>query len=184
MKKLLLTIITLYTYIQGATVEDVIKWYKNHQYEKVCSSEITHTLYNRYKSNENFVNMYAASCLKTDMINRLSQPIIHLRKTMRSRTNALYYSTVLYQKKLLYHAVIDGLNTIPKDIPTTEYILSRVYDMYARNDYKKQGNTFIFTDKKFSKTYKMYIQNASDGFKKLVIESYKDNKKIKTRLYW
>ncbi len=183
MKKILFFVF-LTVYIQAASLDDVIQWYKAKEYKKVCSSEVKYRLYPKHQNDENFVNMFASSCLKTDMINRLSIPITHLRKTKKSRANALYYTTVLYQKKLLHHAVIDGLDTIPSDIPTTEYILSRVYDMYARKEYIKEDDTFIFFDKKYSKTYKMYIKNDSDGFTKLAIESYKDGQMIKTRLYW
>lgn len=183
MKKILFTLLAINIFAQAASLNDIMRWYKNKQYDKVCSNIVTSKYYYRYKSNENFVNMYAHACLETDMINRLSIPIVHLRKTKQSRANALYYTTVLYQKKLLHHAVVDGLESIPKDMPTTNHILSYIYDKYAKKDYKRVDKFYIF-DEGLPKYYKMYTRKDSDGFTKLVIETYEDGKKIKKRLYW
>ncbi len=166
-------------------LENISNWYKNKEFEKICSDEVASKLYYKYRKDEDFVNVYAYACLQTDMINRLADPITKLRKTKQARANALYYATILYQKKLLHHAVIDSINKLPNNLPTTEYILSKIYDMYVNNEYKKVGNVYFFTDKDDKNiAYKMYIKNDKDGFTKLVIQTFENEKKIKTRLYW
>lgn len=183
MKNIFFLLMALNLFAQDTTLNDIINWYNDKNFKKVCSNIVTSKYYYKYNSNEEFINMYAHSCLQTDMINRLSLPIIHLRKTKQSRANALYYTTVLYQKKLLHHAVVDGLEWVPRDLPSTNYILSYIYDKYAKKDYKKVDEIYYF-DENMPISYKMRTRHDSDGFTKLVLESYKDGKKIKTRLYW
>lgn len=184
-KKILFLLLVLGAHISAASLEDIWQWYNNKEYHKVCSNSVTATDYFRYNKDENFINMYAHACLETDMINRLARPIIQLRKSKESRANASYYTTILYQKKLLYNALIDNLDILPKNLPSTNYILSKVYDDYVNQKYEKKDGAYLFKDAQDSSyMYKLSIKKDNDGFIKLVLETFKDGTIIKTRMYW
>jgi len=88
--------------VQASISLDTIRqWYSNGEYEKVCSYEVT-AIYETYTDNEEFVNMYGHACVETDMISRTVNPINKLIRSPQTRANAVYFATVLYQKKLLY----------------------------------------------------------------------------------
>lgn len=171
--------------LSATTLGDIWAWYNNKEYSKVCSSQVSSVEYFKYNSDENFINMYAHACLETDMINRLSRPIIQLRKSKEARANASYYATILYQKKLLYNALIDGVDILPKNLPHTDYILSKVYNDYTNQNYEEKDGAYFFKDTTNSSyMYKLFVKKDSDGFTKLVIQTIKNGTIIKTRMYW
>lgn len=182
--KLVLVLIFLAINSFGATLKNLWQWYDEKQYDKICTNQISQNEYFDYNYDENFVNMYAFSCLQIDMINRLSKPIIQLRKTKKSRANALYYTTILYQKKILLHALVDGFDNFPTNLPNTKYILSKIYNLFAKKQYTKQGNIYIFKNNNNAQEYRLYTRKDSDGYTKLVLESIKNGILTKTRLYW
>lgn len=184
MKKIVSILVLVSICSYATSLKTIYKWYNAEKYSKICSNKISNKEYYRYNDDENFVNIYADSCLKTDMINRLAIPITQLRKTKSARANALYYTTVIYQKKLLHHALIDGLSDVPNNLPTTSYILSKIYDKFANKDYKKDGDKYLFEDGNSTVSYKLYTRKDDDGYEKLVLKTMKDGKSIKTRLYW
>lgn len=184
MKKVFLISMFMIINLNATSLEILWQWYNSKQYEKICTSEVGQNDYFKYNYDEDFINMYAYSCLQTDMLNRLAIPIIQLRKTKKSRANSLYYSTILYQKKVLYHALLDGFKNLPENLPDTHYVLSKIYNFFIKNRYIKQGNIYIFEDRHNALKYRLYIKKDDDGFKKLVLESIKNGILTKKRLYW
>lgn len=184
MKKIIFIFLFAYMHLNAASQEQIWNWFEDKQYDKVCSNSVTSSEYYKYKNDEDFVNAYAFSCLQTDMINRLSMPIIQLRKSKNSRANALYYSTVIYQKKILQYALADGFTNLPKDLPSTEYILSKIYDRFVNHDYEQQDNVYIFKEQNSNISYKLFSKKFNDGFTKIVLQTLNNNEIIKTRLYW
>lgn len=180
--RLLIILVFLSLNLYSASLKDLWGWYNNKEYNKVCSTQISQNEYFKYNKDEDFINMYAYSCLQTDMINRLARPIMQLRKTKKSRANALYYTTVLYQKKILHHAIVDGFNELPTNLPNTQYILSKIYNLFAKKDYIKDKNTYIFELN--NQEYRLFPKKYSDGYTKLVLQSVKNGIITKTRLYW
>lgn len=184
MKKIFFILTILAVHLQSASLKELWQKYDEKKYDEVCSNSVSSKEYYRYNYDENFINMFAYSCLQTDMINRLAVPITQLRKTKESRANALYFATVLYQKKLLHHALVDGLDTFPTGLPTTKYILSKIYDKFTKKEYNKKDNKYIFKDEGTPYTYELYTRYDSDGFTKLVLKTFENGTVIKTRLYW
>lgn len=160
---------------------DMIRnWYTQGEYEKVCSYEVT-AMYETYTDNEEFVNMYGHACVETDMISRTVNPINKLIRSPQTRANAVYFTTILYQKKLLYHAFVDNVDISYMRLPRTEHILSIIFDHYVTGDFTKDGDTYIFKQDDF--THRLHVEQ-SGGIYKLIVQSYKDDKLIKTRAYW
>lgn len=163
------------------SLETIRGWYENGEYNKVCSYEVT-ALYEKYTDNEEFVNMYGHSCVETDMISRIVNPINKLVRSPETRANAVYFATVLYQKKLLYQALVDKVDISYIRLPRTEHILSTIFDNFVIENFTKEKDEYIFVDDE--KTHRVKVVKSPEGLFKIMIKTFKDEKLIKTRAFW
>lgn len=174
----LILAITLYADIK----RDMFNLYQNKKYEDVCSMGFDH--FQQNKRDEEFVSLYAFSCLNSDYIDRLAIPISVLKFTKESRANSAYFSVILMQKKLLYHALLDNYDLSSYVLPTTDYVLSKVFELYAQLGKHKPRTFYLFEDPKNPKiTYKLYL---SHDYKvtQMVIEEFYDSIALKHHIYW
>lgn len=156
--------------------------YQDKQYEEACREGLK--VFQTYKEDEEFISLYAFSCLYADYIDRLAIPISILKDSEEARSNAAYFSVILMQKKLLYHSLIDGYKLAELKLPTTDHILSIVYDLYVRADHERKRSHYTFKDKHNDKIfYKLYLQNSNDT-QKMVIEEYYDTIMTHRHIYW
>lgn len=163
---------------------DLAQFYKDYQdknYLKACKKGVN--IFNRYKQDENYLTVYSFACLKSDMIDRLAVPVTGLRLSKEARANASYFSAILLQKKILYHAVIDDVDISSLKLPTTNFVLSRVFDMYINKEYVLKDETYLFEDLQKGLEYKMYVVQTQ-RFQKLIIEQYKDTQLINSHEYF
>jgi len=168
--------------LYGDVKEDMLKHYKNNNYEEACN--LGHYNLNANKSDENYLSLYAFSCLKSDYLTRLLTPMSLLKRTPESRANSAYFSTIIMQKKLLYHALIDGKDLSMLNFPTTDYVLSKVFDLYVKLAKHKARAFYMFEDPDDKRlTYKLYLKKG-DKFTKMIIEEYYDKIYVKNHAYW
>jgi len=162
--------------------QNMLTLYQNKKYENVCS--IGFDNFKKYKRDEEFVSLYAFACLNADFIDRLTIPIAVLKYTPEARANSAYFSVILMQKKLLYHALIDNYDLSSLKLPTTDYILSKVFDFYVKLGVHEKRDFYLFEDEKDEKlTYKLYI-TKDKKLKKIVIEEFYDTINVKRHVYW
>jgi len=160
----------------------MLQLYQNEEYTKACN--MGHDYFNKYKKDEAYSSLYGFSCLKSDYIDRLSQPITSLKRSKSARKNAAYFATILMQKKLLYYSLIDGYELSKLKFPTTDYVLSKVFDLYSKLPSHKPKKFYILKDSNDPKLiYKLYIIKQHH-MNKMVIEEYYDTIKIKHHIYW
>ncbi len=180
MKILLILLFSLSLYAD--IKQDMFNLYQNEKYERVCSMGFDN--FKRNKKDDEFVSLYAFACLKSDYIDRLAIPIALLKFSPESRANSAYFSVILMQKKLLYHALIDNYDLSSLNLPTTDYVLSKVFDFYAKLGLHEPRTFYLFEDAKDKKlTYKLYL--AKDRrLNKIVIEEFYDTITIKRHVYW
>ncbi len=180
--KIIIIAIFMTLYLHADLKQDMFNLYQNEKYENVCS--IGFNNFNDFRKDEEFVSLYAFSCLNSDYIDRLSIPIAILKYSPESRANSAYFSVILMQKKLLYHALIDHYVLSSLDLPTTDYILSKVFDLYASLGEHDRRAFYLFEDKDDKKlTYKLYL-TKDDELSKIVIEEFYDTINIKRHVYW
>lgn len=88
------------------------------------------------------------------------------------------------QKKLLYHALLDNYNISSLNLPTTDYVLSKVFDLYSKMKNNERKEFYIFEDESDKQLkYKLYI--LKDGkIDKMVIEEFYNSISIKKHIYW
>lgn len=181
-KKIIILFFILINISLAKTLDDIKDLYLNGKYTKACS--MSGRLYLVYRNDEVFLNLFGDSCLRADMLNRLMLPIIKLYKTKSARENAAYFSTILYEKKMLYHALCDGVDISYINLPKTNYILSKIFDKFIRGKYDlKHGSYWFSDDTDIDTKYKLSIEKKNK-IKKMYLRTYKNNKIIKTRIYW
>jgi len=180
MKIIVLIFLTLTLYAN--VKQDMFNLYQNKKYEDVCRIGFEH--FNRNVKDEEYVSLYAFACLHSDNLDRLAVPIALLKFSKEARSNSAYFSVILMQKKLLYHALNDNYDISALELPTTDYVLSRVFDLYSKLQKHEPRAFYLFEDPNDSKlTYKLYL--IKDGkLSKMVIEEYYDTITIKRHIYW
>ena len=181
MKTLLLLILPLFLFAN--TLDDMLDLYQNGKYKTACNIGLHNA--HRYKKDEDFLLLYGFSCLKADYIDRLTLPIASLKSSPQSRANAAYFSVILMQKKLLYHALLDkSYDLRGLHLPTTDYVLSKVFDLYTQQQGGTDNSVYIFSDPKQNNlSYRLFLEK-SGKITKMVIEEYRNTTLIKRHTYW
>jgi len=179
--KLLLTLVLVLN-LYANTKQNMFNLYQNKKYEKVCQIGFDNFKKNKY--DEEFVSLYAFSCLNADYLDRLAVPTAILKVSREARANSAYFSVILMQKKLLYHALVDNYDLSKFSLPTTDYVLSRVFDLYSKVGKHKPRAFYLFEDPNDTKlTYKLYLVRDYK-LNKIVIEEFYDRITIKHHVYW
>lgn len=180
--KTILILLFLITFLNATSLDDIYKLYEEKEYRKVCLK--AGDLYHMYKTDEKFLNIYAHACLEEDMINRTILPIIKLHKTKEARENAAYFATILYQKKLLYYALVDDIDISYVNLPKTKYILSIIFNKFVSGYYEFKNDAYWFKDDNDNEiSYKLSAELHQNA-KKLFLRTYKNSELIKVRTYW
>jgi len=163
----------------SATKEEVLVDYQNKNYAQACIEGSTILKVHRY--DEVFINAVAFSCIESDIIDLLPTPIVLLKMSESARQNASFYATILFQKKMLYHALLDGIDISGIRVPKVDYILSNVFDLFVRGQYEKKGSVYHLNDASFS--YEMQVIE-SNRHKKVEIKKIKEGTPVKSYFYW
>jgi len=158
--------------------------YESQEYTKACDYALKYYYKKANKNNEKYVTLYGLSCLETDKIDRIAIPMTQLKKSVSSRANASYFSTILLQKQLLQQAVVDGKKIDGLHLPTTNFILSKIFNLFVNKEYILKDNIYRFEDKdNREKTYKLYMDKSKNNNQYMIIDIYKDEKFIKRYRY-
>ncbi|GAB6074008.1 hypothetical protein JCM15786_06650 [Nautilia lithotrophica] len=152
----------------------LVKEYLSKNYHKICSFKNI----KKYKNNEKALSIIGVSCIKVDSIYLLPYIINQLKYTDYGRKNAIYFLTILMEKKLLYSYLYDGISLKAFSFPMTDYVLSIIFNAIKNDNFKKTGDLIIVEDTKNNKTYNVYKKND-----KMYIDEFKNGKLIKRRWY-
>ena len=164
----------------GVDVEDVRNWDQVGQYNRICQESVRNLFIEQ--QNESLANTYAKACLKMDKINELIIPMVMLYKNKDQRENASLYSTILFQKKMLYLALCDGVDISYIRTPKINYILSEIFDKFVEKTYTKKGDAYVFTLDDGEKA-ELFIKEE-EGVKKMVVAIYAGEKLSSIKIYW
>jgi len=171
-------VINLYSDIK----QDMLGLYQNNKFDAVCKTGFRN--FKNNKKDEEFVSLYAFACLKSDYIDRLAVPTAMLKHSEEARSNSAYFSIILMQKKLLYHALVDNYDLSPFTLPSTNYVLSKVFDLYAKIGKHTPRKFYLFDDFENPKlTYKLYLEKGTT-LNKIVVEEFFEGKRIQRHVYW
>lgn len=164
------------------TKEELLYLFQNKQYEEACNLGFKN--FSDNSKDEEYVSLCSFACLNIDYIDRLSVAITTLRYSKEARANASYFSTILLQKKLLYHAMLDGYDISSLNLPKTDYVLSKVFDLYIKKTNGEKKKYYIFEDEENAALkYKLYV--LKDGkIDKVVIEEFYNSVSTQKHIYW
>jgi len=166
----------------SAMKQKMLDLYQKRAYEDVC--QIGFDYFKKNKRDEEFVSLYAFSCLNADYIDRLAAATAVLKFSKKARANSAYFSLILMQKKLLYHALVDNYSLSSFKLPSTDYVLSRVFELYSKLEEHNTHTFYLFEDPLNPKIrYKLYLSLKSKR-KKMIIEEFYDTSSIKRHIYW
>lgn len=151
---------------------DIKNFFEKADYPKICNQKVQDFL--KDSQNEELLNIFGISCLKTNDIDRLALPAGKLSKTQSSRENAAYFADILLKKKLLLHAILDGTDISYIRLPKSDYILSFIFDKFVKKEYVEELGVFIFEEPNSDTRYEL---SASFGanFPKMVLKIFKND---------
>jgi len=182
MKPLLLMLLLAPLFLYADAKMEIYKLYQDKNYETAC--HLAESALSKYKTDEEFLSIYAFSCLKVDKVDQLTPAIIGLKKSKESRANAAYFSVILMQKTLLMHALSDQYDLHAMHFPTSTYVLSTVYDLYAKDTGSKKRRRYNYIDiNDTKKSYRLFITKTGTS-PKMVIEEYYDKILSQRHIYW
>jgi len=172
---------TLFAGLQN-DLKTINQMYKENSFKKACRFGANKII--GYKRSEKFISLYAFSCLKSDQIDKLASATALLKHSPEARANSVYFSTILLQKKLLLHAMIDDFKIKQLQLPSTDYVLSKVFDLFMKEDKSESSRLYEFIDSNNpAERYRLFVKNENEN-KKVIIEHYLNDNLIKTHQYW
>lgn len=164
----------------AVSADDVRNWDQIGQYNRICQESVRNLFIE--EQSETLANMYAKACLKMDKVNELVVPTVMLYKTKEARENASLYSTIIFQKKMLYLALCDGVDISYIRTPKINYILSEIFDKFTERAYVKKSDTYVFTLENGERA-ELFIKEEEE-VKKMVIAIYAGDKLSSIKIYW
>ena len=139
-KKIILTSTLLTTSLLSNQLDEIIDLYNAKQFNKLCS-QATLAKYTSLQNNEQFWTIFSQACIEIDLISNISTPINKLIHSKDARENAVFLSTILYQKKLLYYAIVDDIDISYVRLPRIDHMLSVIFNNDIIGNYTMDGNT-------------------------------------------
>ena len=127
---------------------------KNYKQSCINMGKYVSHNYNRSVKDEDILNFYAYSCLKAGYISMLKTPIIKLNHSKQARSNAAYFSTIFYLKKIIYSMVLDGVDMKAVSLPRVDYFLSNVFEALKTDKYTVINDRIIIKHNEY--VYKIY----------------------------
>lgn len=157
--------------IYAVSLTEIRDDFNSANYAKVCNQKVEEFL--KTQSNEEQISMFGIACIKVHDLNRLATPIDKLVKSEKSRENAAYFADILFKKKLLFHAMIDGVDISYIRLPKSDYILSFLFDKFVKKEYVEELGVFIFEEANSDTRYE--ISATTGQTPKLVLKIFKNN---------
>ena len=163
MKFLILIFLAINTFALGSV--EIKGYFEKGEYTKICNQKVQDFL--KDSQNEELLNIFGISCLKINDIDRLALPASKLSRTQTSRD-------ILFKKKLLLHALLDGTDISYIRLPKSDYILSFIFDKFVKKEYVEELGTFIFEEPNSDTRYEL---NTSFGANspKMILRIFKND---------
>lgn len=166
--------------IEAMDIKPFINDFKAEKYAQVCSKGMK-AYYGGY-TDENFVSLVGVSCAKVDRINLLGMLQRSLVKTKESRENSSYFSTLILQKRLVYQFMVDDLNVEHLKLPSSNHLLSQVFDQLSAGNYKVLSTSPKLVELD-DKGRKVILSLSDDVPVKVLIDEYKENGELERHWY-
>ena len=165
------------SFVFSSNLSTLYKFYEKQEYKKACDYANKYWYKKANKNSEKYLTLYGLSCLETDKLHLIAIPMVRLKGSKEARANASYLSTILLQKQLLMQAIIDEKPLTELHLPTSNFVVSKIFSLYIKKKFTFKDDTYTFQDeKKKSIYYQLYIQSTKKNKKYMIIDVYKDEK--------
>jgi len=183
MKIVLLMVMTT-AYLLSSNLSTLYRLYEKQEYDKACDYGFKYANKKRNRKSENYLTLYGLSCLETNNLSRVAIPMTSLTQTEDARANASYFGTILLQKQLLLQALIDKKPLGELHLPTTKFVLSKIFSLFLEEQYSFKGDIYRLIDRedKFIE-YRLYIKKSKKKSYYMIIDIYKNSKFTKRYQY-
>jgi hypothetical protein len=166
----------------ASNLSDIYKFYEKQEYDKGC--DYGEKYYTKNIDNENYLTFYGLSCLETNSISRLAQPMVKLGGSRELRETASYFATILLQKQLMKQFLIDGKELGNLRLPKTDFVLSRIFNLFVKKEYSLKKDIYILADRdKQDIRYEVYIKEHEKNRNYMIIDIYQNDKFTKRYQY-
>lgn len=163
------------SFLLSSNLSTLYKLYEKQKYDKACDYAVKY--FNKNKNSEQYITLYGLACLETDKIYRIATPMLRLKETKDARENSAYFSTILLQKTLLFQALVDKVPLSNLNLPSTNFIVSKIFKYFVKKEYTLKDDVYIFMDDtKEGIKYQLYIQETKKQKKYMIIDVYKEDK--------
>jgi hypothetical protein len=181
MKRLGMLLLALSPLLMASDSGRLYELYQNGRYVQACNEGVKKL--RAHRKDEKYVSLYAFACLQADKIDRLAVPIIMLKHSREARKNAAYFSAILLQKNLLLSALENDQSLASLTLPSSDYVLSKVFDLYSGNHFVKTSSVYVLKDPENPRqTYRLSLQRSGKN-SQLRIDEYYDTILTKQHLY-
>ena len=183
--KLILFLLMFTASLFSSNLSTLYKLYEKQEYEKACNYAFKYAYKKKNKASENYLTLYGLSCLETNNLSRVAIPMTSLTKSKDARANASYFGTILLQKQLLLQALIDEKPLGELYLPTTNFVLSKVFALFLKKRYSLKEGVYKLTDKDDKHIeYRLYMKkNRKKSSNYMIIDIYKDARFTKRYQY-
>ena len=178
--KLLLSISILAITANANSYDNFYKHLKNKNYFQACKSG--KQIFINNERDEKLLSVIGETCLKADYIYVATMVQSRLRESKDARNNAVIFSSVLLQKRLIYQFMHDNIDISTLALPVSDHPLSHTFVAIRDKSYTlSSASPKIIKFKKDEKQYKVYIDFKKKG--RVVIEETDKNNKTITHRY-
>jgi hypothetical protein len=175
---LLLIVTSLYS----QSIDNLLNLFEKGEFKTVCQEGMGKVM--KGNIDEDFIGVVGIACAEVDYINPLGIIQKSLKSTKNGRENAVYFSNLILQKKLIYHFMVDGRELSYLRLPDSSHILSVIFRHLSIGKYKtikESPKEIEFSED--GKTYKLTL-SVKDKPNKVFVDVYDVNgKKIESHWY-
>ncbi|RUM73234.1 MAG: hypothetical protein DSZ11_06320 [Sulfurovum sp.] len=165
-----------------SNLSEIYKLYEKQEYEKGCDYGAKY--YSKNIDNENYLTFYGLSCLETNSLNRVAQPMVKIGSSKELRETASYFATIVLQKQLLKQFLLDGKKLSNLKLPKTDFVLSRIFNLFVKEAYTLKEDTYLLQDSnKKDIRYEVYIKKSKKNIHYMIIDIYQGGKFTKRYQY-
>ena len=162
--------------LEANQAQKFMKAYQTQQYEVACKYGMN--LFYEGARDTNLLIAIGNACAQSDYINFLGRLQSALQLNEEARDAAVYFSSLILTKRLLFQFMFDETDITSYTLPVTNHLLSRVFEKIKEGNYKVVSRhpkvIKIGDDQKYMLLYTK---------KRLMIEEYRNSQIVQTHRY-
>lgn len=134
MRYFVLLLILLHVSINAQTLQQLVSDFKLKKYSTVCQDGLGEYRAGHY--DEKLLALTGTACSYVDNINPLGSFQAKMISTPESRATSAYFTSLLLEKKLIYHFMLDNISLSNLSLPKSPHILSFVFEHLASGKFQ------------------------------------------------